>query len=245
MTANSTARGGHADRVFRAEGFTKGFGRTDVLKSASLWATAGRVSVLFGRNGSGKSTLLRCMLGLAVAETGVTHFGGLASERPKLRRLARRGLFYLPDRAFLPRTLRFGTAVGAVEAAHGPCPNREQIFERLGVGTWADRRPSELSGGEQRRCEWALALLSQPSCIVADEPLAGVTPKDQVLVCAVVREAASRGCAVIVTGHEVEQLLNLGDEIVWMTSGTTHGLGAPANALKHEQFRREYLGPRA
>jgi ABC-type lipopolysaccharide export system ATPase subunit len=59
----------------------------------------------------------------------------------------------------------------------------------------------------------------------------------------VLRRLAARGCALVVTGHEVPELLTLADEVVWMTAGTTHGLGTAAQAAVHEQFRREYLGP--
>jgi ABC-type lipopolysaccharide export system ATPase subunit len=55
---------------------------------------------------------------------------------------------------------------------------------------------------------------------------------------------AARGCALVVTGHEVPELLDLADEVVWMTGGTTHGMGTAAQAEAHEQFRRDYLGPR-
>ena len=54
---------------------------------------------------------------------------------------------------------------------------------------------------------------------------------------------ARQGCAIVITGHEVRQLLNTADDIVWMAAGTTHGMGTPAEAVRHEQFRREYLGP--
>lgn len=232
------------ERTLRADGFGKSFGRRQILKSAGVWATAGRITVLLGRNGSGKTTLIRCMLGLAEATSGVTHFLGEATERPRLRKLARRGLFFLPDRQFLPRSLRFGDMVSAVEWAHGSASDRDAVFDRLGIGRFDRRRASQLSGGEQRRCEWALALLSRPRCVIADEPLAGVTPRDQALITDVLRELTEKGCAVLVTGHEVAELLEVADEVVWMTGGTTHGLGTSAQARAHDQFRREYLGPR-
>ena len=232
-------------RTFRAESFSKWFGRNQVLKSASLWASPGRITALLGRNGSGKTTLIRCMLGLQGSNTGTTHFGGRVLTRPRLRRLARDGLFYLPDHGLLPRGLRIRDMLHAVEAVHGPASHRQSVFDVLSVGDWHERRVTDLSGGEERRCEWALTLLSRPRCLVADEPLAGVTPKDQAVVARVIRELAASGCAVVVTGHEVEELLALADEVVWMTAGTTHGLGTPAEARVHDQFRREYLGPRA
>ncbi len=53
---------------------------------------------------------------------------------------------------------------------------------------------------------------------------------------------AQQGCAIVITGHEVCQLLDTADDIVWMAAGTTHGMGTPEEAIQHEQFRREYLG---
>jgi ABC-type lipopolysaccharide export system ATPase subunit len=47
----------------------------------------------------------------------------------------------------------------------------------------------------------------------------------------------------LITGHEVHDLMALADQIIWMTAGTTHGLGSPEDAMVHDQFRREYLGP--
>ena len=47
---------------------------------------------------------------------------------------------------------------------------------------------------------------------------------------------------MVVAGHEVPELLALADEVIWMTAGTTHGLGSPAAAVTRDQFRREYLG---
>jgi len=53
-----------------------------------------------------------------------------------------------------------------------------------------------------------------------------------------------RRAAILVTGHEVEDLFDLADEVIWMVAGTTHGLGTPEEAARHAQFRLEYLGTR-
>ena len=106
-----------------------------------------------------------------------------------------------------------------------------------------DQRPAELSGGERRRAELALAMMRRPRCLLADEPFAGINPSDGEVLAAALREMAREGCAIVVTGHEVPQLLALADSVVWMVAGTTHGLGSAAEAVSHSQFRREYLGP--
>ena len=182
------------------------------------------------------------MVGLTGADIGTTHFAGLCYERPRLRTLARQGLFYLPDRGLLPRCLPFGALIRSIEKCHGAHSSRDQVLNQLRVGEFLRRDSGELSGGEQRRCEWALALLSQPRCIVSDEPLAGTMPRDQELLIDVLRDEARRGTAIILTGHEVERLSAIGDEFVWMSAGSTHVLGSWEDATAHPGFRREYLG---
>jgi len=89
-----------------------------------------------------------------------------------------------------------------------------------------------------------LALARKPRCLVADEPLAGIEPWDQEALVGVLKGLAERGCAILVTGHDVNPLMALADDIIWMVGGTTHWLGSPESARAHYQFRREYLGPR-
>ena len=79
---------------------------------------------------------------------------------------------------------------------------------------------------------------------MADEPLAGIQPSDRAFIAEALTAVARAGAAVLVTGHDVDDLFDLADEVVWMASGTTHGLGTVAEARRHTQFCREYLGPR-
>lgn len=230
------------ERIFAADSIFKAYGARTVLQVASVWAAPGMITVLFGRNGCGKSTLLKIGVGLMRADRGMVHFRGTVYERPRLHRLAARGLFYLPDAGLLTGRMtlrehlrkvawRFGGGLGAEDA------------EELAVAELLDRPVREYSGGEVRRAEVAVAVARQPLCLVADEPLAGIDPTDGERVARVLRRMAARGCAIISTGHEVPQMMAMADEIVWMTGGTTHGLGTAARAVENEQFRRDYLGP--
>jgi ABC-type branched-subunit amino acid transport system ATPase component len=77
-----------------------------------------------------------------------------------------------------------------------------------------------------------------------DEPFAGVAPRDRPLVSGALRRLRDRGTALVVSGHDVEDLMAVSDDIIWVTAGTTHWLGGPGQASRHTQFRRDYLGPR-
>jgi ABC-type multidrug transport system ATPase subunit len=231
--------------VLEVDSVGKRFGRREVLHAASLRAATGAVTYLVGRNGCGKTTLLRLATGFLPLESGFVRFAGVMYPRPRLHRLARLGLLYLPDRdllssAFTVRTQlalmwrQLGQAVGAVPVS--------AACEMTGLGALADQRPKALSEGERRRAEMALALCRNPRCLLVDEPFRHLSPGDADLVHRALRALAGRGCAVVVTGHEIPSLFEVADQVTWCTSGTTYAIGSPREARRHWQFCREYLG---
>ena len=230
--------------LFAAEGVGRSFGTRQVLKNGSVWAWPGSITVLLGRNGCGKSTLLRCAVGQVRMDHGAVHFGGVSTLRPRLHRLARRGLFFLPEIGMLPRRGRLRTHLAAAAAGvAGGAERMAAAVAALGLTAVLDNHRAELSGGERRRADLAVALSRAPRCLLADEPFTGIQPNDQEMVSRALRALADGGTAVVVTGHEVPLLLPLADQVVWMSAGTPHGLGSPEAAAAHDQFRREYLGP--
>ena len=225
--------------VLIADCVSKSFGARRVLSAASLRAHPGQVRVLFGRNGIGKSTLLKIAAGVIVADSGTVHVNGRALLRPSLPQLAKAGVFYLPDHDLLSPAFTLGEQLRFFEQRFGALSAREAA--RLArVEEHLAQRPRALSGGELRRAELALALARQPCCLLADEPLRGIAPIDHDILSNIFREMAAAGCAVVVTGHEVQSLLAVADHITWCTSGTTYELGSPGEALTHEAFRLEY-----
>jgi ABC-type multidrug transport system ATPase subunit len=228
--------------IFAVEGAGKSFGGRAVLKSASVWAYAGRITALFGRNGCGKSTLLKFGAGLTGAEYGSVQFAGRAYLRARLPDLARDGLFYLPSEGLLSPRMTLRQHLHALRFVTGGADAMPTV-ERLGLAGLLDQDVGEFSGGERRRAEVSLAVARAPVCLLADEPFAGVSPADAEVLGGVFREMAGRGCAMVITGHEVPQLMRIADDVVWMTEGSTHHLGTPAQAAVNEQFRRGYLGP--
>ena len=226
--------------VLVADCVSKSFGARRVLSAGSLRAESGQVRVLFGRNGIGKSTLLKIAAGVITADSGTVHVNGEALLHPSLPRLARAGVFYLPDHELLSPAFTLGEQLRFFERRFGARSAREagrlaRVEEHL------DQRPQALSGGELRRAELALALARRPRCLLADEPFRGIAPIDHDVLSGIFRAMAAEGCAVVVTGHEVQTLLALADHITWCTSGTTYELGAREEALAHEAFRGEYL----
>lgn len=231
--------------VLEVDSVGKRFGRRDVLHAASLRAAAGAVTYLVGRNGCGKTTLLRLATGFLPLESGFVRFDGVMYARPRLHHLARRGVLYLPDRDVLSNAFTVRTQIECMwrqlGRADGGMPGKE-AGEMVGLGALADRRPSALSEGERRRAGMALALARNPRCLLVDEPFRHLAPVDAATVQTTMRKLADQGCAVVVTGHEVESLLDVTDQVTWCTAGTTYSLGTPADARRQRQFCIEYLG---
>lgn len=225
-----------------ADCVSKSFGGRRVLISASLCAVSGEVRVLLGRSGEAKSTLLRIAMAWLEPDSGVVRSEGEGFLRVRPVMLAARGVYYLPDSGSLSTalTLQAQFAMLAERFPDGEVPSA--ALDRLGMERFGGARLYRLSGGEQRRAEVAAVFVRRPRVLLADEPLRGIAPIDQERILASFRALAADGCAVVVTGHDVEALLDGADHVTWCTSGTTYELGAPAAAREHERFRREYLG---
>lgn len=245
MTVDPVHREGPAAEapVLEVDGVGKAFGRRDVLRAAGLRVRPGRITALLGRNGVGKSTLFRIVVGRVRADYGRVLFRGRYRPRPALSRLSREGLMYLAQESALTPHFTLGQHLDAFARRWGGGERIPGLLADLRLDAHRESRPRKLSGGERQRASLALALLRRPVCLLADEPFAGVAPGDRPAVGGALRRLAEEGCGVAVSGHDVDDLLAVAHDVVWMTGGTTHQLGPPEKAVKHHGFRRDYLGP--
>jgi lipopolysaccharide export system ATP-binding protein len=228
--------------VLAADGLNKSFGRKAVLKAASFSAKRGVITALMGRNGAGKSTMLRVAIGRVRADYGRVLFHGELLRRPNLAWMARRGLFYSAQDSALTDLFTVREQLDAVARVHGREDRVPEAVVRWSLDDLLDRRPLALAGGERKRASLALALVREPTCLLMDEPFLGIAPKDRGLVTEGLQALRAQGCAIVISGHDVEDVFDVSDEVVWVVSGTTHVLGSPEAARAHHQFSREYLG---
>jgi lipopolysaccharide export system ATP-binding protein len=228
--------------ILEVDGIGKAFGRNQVLKAGAFSARAGCISVLMGRNGAGKSTLLRIAVGKVRADYGRVMYRGEFLARPSLVRMAREGLMYIPQEGSLAPAFTLREHLESVARAFPASDRLDDVADHLALTPLLDQTRLTLSGGERGRSSLALATMRGPRCLLMDEPFTGIDPKDRSLVAGGLHALRARGAAIVISGHDVEDLFDLADEVIWVTAGTTHWLGAPERAREHAQFRREYLG---
>jgi ABC-type multidrug transport system ATPase subunit len=227
--------------ILTAESIWKSFGKAKVLSSAGLWATPGCVTALLGENGSGKTTLIKVAAGWLRPDEGVVTFKKYHSMSPRLASLAQLGLYFLPEWTILSPSVKLKRHFSAIKRFF-PEARPEDAVSLLEIEELLDRKPKTFSTGERRRAMVAMALARRPTCLLADEPLRGIVPKDAQFLSKAFRALADDGCAVVIAGHEVRVMLEISDDVIWQVAGTTHHLGSPERAMEHEQFVREYFG---
>lgn len=160
------------DSILFFQEVSKAYGSVRALEGVSLTLAPGEKVALLGPNGSGKTTLVHLSVGLLRPDTGRVELFG---ESPKSLR-ARRRLGVMLQSAAIPPTLRVREAVELFRSYYpDPLPLAETLH-LAGLEGLEDRWYGRLSGGQQRRVQFALAICGNPELLVLDEPTVGLDP---------------------------------------------------------------------
>lgn len=229
--------------LLEGDGIGKSFGGKVVLRNAGFAIYHASITALMGRNGTGKTTLLKILAGVIRADYGTVRYGGEYLAHPSLPVLARNGLMFCSQGSVLVPHIPVRAHFDLLSRRYGAARPLEDVCDALRLGDLLDHAPRTLSGGELRRTELALALLRAPDCLIVDEPFAGVAPVDLPLISGALRTLRDSGTGVAISGHAVHDIMDVSDLVVWAVGGTTHWLGAPAEARRNFQFQQGYLSP--
>lgn len=194
-------------RIYKTEGI-----EVVALQGLDLLVDQGAFIALVGASGSGKSTLLNILSGLDVPTAGVARVGDAdllsmsAKERLRYRRevvgfvwqqTGRNLLGYLTAAENVALPMQFAGVQRADRQERV-----EELLELVGVGYCADRRPDELSGGEQQRVAVARAFANQPVLLIADEPTGNLDPATSVGIMKLLDRINRTGTTVIMATHD-------------------------------------------
>ena len=196
-------------------GAVKRYGDLTALDGLDLMLHRGELLALLGPNGAGKSTAISLLLGLVRADGGRVELFG---QDPQDIR-ARRRVGVMLQSAVLPATLSVAELL-RLTMSYYPAPRAlEEVAELAGVTDLLSRRYAALSGGQQRRVQFAMALCGRPELLFLDEPTAGMDIEARQKLWAAIRKLLAEGCAIVLTTHYLEEAEALAQRVVVLAKG--------------------------
>ena len=222
-------------------GLRKSFGRTPVLRGIDLNVPQGTVLSLLGPNGSGKTTLIRVMATLTKPDAGDVQIAGagLGRQSARLRRLigvvGHDPLLY--DDLTARENLRFVCRVFGL----GSIDERvDAVSDLIGMTPDLDRKIGAMSHGMKKRFSIARALLHDPQVLLLDEPESGLDQEALSLLDSVIASRSDSARTVIMTTHNLERAVALGDRMAILARGRV-AYDEPVDAADPDASRRAYL----
>ncbi|MFH9983005.1 ABC transporter ATP-binding protein [Streptomyces sp. NPDC017179] len=210
-------------------------GGFEAVRGISFHVDRGEIFALLGTNGAGKTSTVELLEGLASPASGRVRVLGhdpyaeRALVRPRTGVMLQEGGF--PSELTVAETARMWA--GCVSGARPP----REALEQVGLGRRTDVRVKQLSGGERRRLDLALALLGEPEVLFLDEPTTGLDAEGRRDTWELVRALRDRGTTVLLTTHYLEEAEGLADRIAILHEGRIATAGTPAEVTAAQPSR--------
>ena len=235
---------------------SKSFGGVVANHDVSLSVESGTITGLIGPNGSGKTTLFNSIVGYHPIDSGSIRFEGSEISDQSVQQIARRGLL---------RTFQQTRIYGAMDGVQNmliSLPHRKmsildalktftrEDYERADhlldfVGLYEKRmlKSGDLSFGQQKLLEFAMALMNEPTCLLLDEPTAGINPTlINGLIDRLKRANSEFGITLFVIEHNMRVIMNMAEKIYCLAHGEMLAEGTPDEIQNDQRVIDAYLG---
>jgi len=245
-----------AEPLLEIDGLTKRFGGVVASDRISLAVDRGELHAIIGPNGAGKTTLIGQLTGELVPDAGHVRFGGrditalpihLRSQLGLARSFQITSLFLdfaaidnvaLAVQAHAGHSFRFWRPARHEAKLRGPA---RAALARVGLESRADVLCANLSHGEHRQLEIAVALATAPRMFLLDEPMAGMGPDESARMIALLGEL-KREQTILLIEHDMDAVFRLADRITVLVDGRVIASGPPADVRADAAVRQAYLG---
>jgi branched-chain amino acid transport system ATP-binding protein len=242
--------------IIDVSGVSKAFGGVVANEDVSLSVDAGTITGLIGPNGSGKTTLFNSIVGYHPIDAGSIKFEGKEISDLSVQQIARRGLL----RTF--QQTRIYGAMNGVENMLISLPHRkmsiwdalktftredyeraDQLLEFVGLYEKRWLKSGDLSFGQQKLLEFAMALMNEPTCLLLDEPTAGINPTlINGLIDRLKRANSEFGITLFVIEHNMRVIMNMAEKIYCLAHGKLLAEGTPDEIQSDQRVIDAYLG---
>jgi branched-chain amino acid transport system ATP-binding protein len=237
-------------------GLVRRFGALRAVDGLGLSVETGQIHALIGPNGAGKTTAFNCISGFLRPTAGRVELDGLDVTGWPPHRLVAAGLArtFQVTRVFDDLCVAENVALGVRSrlglnrrlwpggrAVSTVAKSTEEILDAVGLGGRAANAASQLSHGERRALEIALALAVAPKLLLLDEPTAGMSAGDAGQISRLIRKVAHHA-AVLLVEHDMDLVLEISDRITVMAQGRPIAAGTPDVVSRDAAVQEAYLG---
>lgn len=223
-------------------GLTRRYGGFYALDKVDIAVEQGEIRGLIGPNGAGKSTLIDVISGRASNWSGGVSLHGTDISRMSIQQRHRAGL----SRSFQKTNIFPDLTVLEqldIAATKTEAPNSDEVIQELGLTALAGKRAADVSYGDQRRLDLALALIGRPKVLLLDEPAAGLSMSESLAMAELLKDLATRWkVTVLLVEHDMDVVFSICARITVLHLGRILAEGTPDEIRGIPEVVTAYLG---
>lgn len=235
------------NNVLEVKNLVKGYLGRNVVNDLSFHVKKGEIVGLLGPNGAGKTTAFYMTVGLIKPDGGRVLFNNVDVTQEPMHKRALMGMGYLAQEPSVFRTLTVEENLLCILETLPLTPEERKLklsslLEELHLTRLAKKKAASLSGGERRRLEITRALITNPSCLLLDEPFANIDPLSINDVQGLVRHLSKKGISILITDHNAREILSIADRCYLVQEGKVRFSGSVQEIVNNDDVKKHYLG---